>query len=194
MATGRIGSSSEKVRAAHRAPSDRQSASTRSVRWNRGSITPRRGRAVVAEPDRSIAELPVLHGLSPRVARRVAAAAVIRRYPRRAVLFRSRRRTGVAALRAVGSSARRAPRGARIERAALRGSGRGARRDPGVRRRAVPGHRHGGGDGAVRRAHRGRGGATARRGARVRALRAASHGAPRTRGARATRRALRLQR
>jgi CRP/FNR family transcriptional regulator, dissimilatory nitrate respiration regulator len=33
--------------------------------------------------------LPVLGDLSPRVARRVAAAAVIKRYPRRAVLFRA---------------------------------------------------------------------------------------------------------
>ena len=41
------------------------------------------------EPYRSIEELPVLHGLSARLTRRVAAAVVIRRYPRRAVLFRS---------------------------------------------------------------------------------------------------------
>jgi len=37
----------------------------------------------------ALLELPVLQDLSPRVARRVAAAAVIRRYPRRAVLFRA---------------------------------------------------------------------------------------------------------
>ena len=41
------------------------------------------------EPYRSIAELPALRGLSERVVRRVAAAVVIRRFPRRAVLFRS---------------------------------------------------------------------------------------------------------
>jgi CRP-like cAMP-binding protein len=36
-----------------------------------------------------LAEQPALAGLSPRVVRRVAAVAVIRRYPRRAVLFRA---------------------------------------------------------------------------------------------------------
>jgi CRP-like cAMP-binding protein len=39
--------------------------------------------------DGSIEGLQVLRGLSARVTRRVAAAAVTRRYPRRAVLFRS---------------------------------------------------------------------------------------------------------
>jgi CRP/FNR family transcriptional regulator len=41
------------------------------------------------EPHRSIEELAVLRGLSARVMRRVAAAVVIRRFSRRAVLFRS---------------------------------------------------------------------------------------------------------
>jgi CRP/FNR family transcriptional regulator len=41
------------------------------------------------EPHRSIEALPVLRGLSARVTRRIAGAVVIRRYPRRAVLFRS---------------------------------------------------------------------------------------------------------
>jgi len=43
----------------------------------------------LADPRASLAELPVLGELSPRVARRVAALSVIRRYPRRAVLFRA---------------------------------------------------------------------------------------------------------
>jgi CRP/FNR family transcriptional regulator len=42
-----------------------------------------------SEVDGSIEGLPALRGLSARVTRRVAAAAVTRRYPRRAVLFRS---------------------------------------------------------------------------------------------------------
>ncbi len=42
-----------------------------------------------ADPRASLVELPVLGDLSPRVARRVATASVIKRYPRRAVLFRA---------------------------------------------------------------------------------------------------------
>lgn len=46
---------------------------------------------MTASPEayRSVDELPVLRGLSARVVRRIAAAAVLRRYSRRAVLFRS---------------------------------------------------------------------------------------------------------
>jgi CRP/FNR family transcriptional regulator, dissimilatory nitrate respiration regulator len=45
----------------------------------------------VASADRRLAEddLPALAGLSARVVRRIAASAVVRRYPRRGVLFRS---------------------------------------------------------------------------------------------------------
>lgn len=43
----------------------------------------------LADSRAALADLPVFGELSPRVARRVAAASVIRRYPRRAVLFRA---------------------------------------------------------------------------------------------------------
>jgi CRP/FNR family transcriptional regulator, dissimilatory nitrate respiration regulator len=43
----------------------------------------------LTDPLAALVELPVLGDLSPRAARRVAAASVIRRYPRRAVLFRA---------------------------------------------------------------------------------------------------------